>query len=93
MCRYVEVHMEQGPVLDDLGVPLAPVSAIAGQTRLFVSVAGSQVPCRARMQACLATSIRLTHAHAWVGRVVARCRRVLVHQPWFQAKDLLPVAT
>ena len=35
--------MEQGPVLDELGVPLAPVSAIAGQTRLSVSIAGSQV--------------------------------------------------
>ena len=46
--RYVEVHMEQGPVLDELGVPLAPVSAIAGQTRLSVSVTGSQArdaPC------------------------------------------------
>ena len=40
--RYVEVHMEQGPVLDELGVPLAPVSAIAGQTRLAVAIAGSQ---------------------------------------------------
>jgi hypothetical protein len=41
--RYVEVHMEQGPVLEDLGLPLAPVMAIAGQTRLMVSIAGSQV--------------------------------------------------
>jgi len=41
--RYVEVHMEQGPVLEELGVPLAPVSAIAGQTRLSVSVYGNQV--------------------------------------------------
>lgn len=35
--------MEQGPVLDDLGVPLAPVSAIAGQTRLYVTMHGNQV--------------------------------------------------
>jgi len=34
--------MEQGPVLDELGVPLALVSAIAGQTRLSVAMSGSQ---------------------------------------------------
>ncbi|KAK9829855.1 hypothetical protein WJX72_008267 [[Myrmecia] bisecta] len=39
---YVEVHLEQGPVLEAKGLPLAPVSAIAGQTRLSVSVLGSQ---------------------------------------------------
>lgn len=36
--------MEQGPVLEGLGLPLAPVAAIAGQTRLTVAIAGSQVP-------------------------------------------------
>lgn len=41
--RYVEVHMEQGPVLETMGVPLGPVSAIAGQTRLAVQVHGVQV--------------------------------------------------
>lgn len=40
---YLEVHMEQGPVLESRGVPLGPVSAIAGQTRLFVSMIGTQV--------------------------------------------------
>jgi hypothetical protein len=35
--------MEQGPVLEALGVPLAPVAAIAGQTRLHVSIHGVQV--------------------------------------------------
>jgi hypothetical protein len=36
--------MEQGPVLEGLGLPLAAVAAIAGQTRLTVAIAGSQVP-------------------------------------------------
>ena len=36
--------MEQGPVLEGLGLPLAPVAAIAGQTRLTVAITGSQVP-------------------------------------------------
>lgn len=35
--------MEQGPVLEELGLPLVPVAAISGQTRLMVSIAGSQV--------------------------------------------------
>ena len=41
-CRYVEVHMEQGPVLESRGYAIGPVAAIAGQTRLAVSVEGTQ---------------------------------------------------
>jgi allantoate deiminase len=32
-CAYLEFHIEQGPVLESLGLPLAVVEAIAGQTR------------------------------------------------------------
>eukprot|EP00249_Psilotum_nudum_P021140 c27989_g1_i2 orf=778-2229(+) len=39
---YVEVHIEQGPVLERQGIPLGVVVAIAGQTRLSVKVQGSQ---------------------------------------------------
>ncbi|XP_074568379.1 allantoate deiminase 2-like [Curcuma longa] len=39
---YVEVHIEQGPVLESLGYPLGIVQGIAGQTRLKVQVTGSQ---------------------------------------------------
>lgn len=39
---YVEVHMEQGPVLESAGIPLGLVKGIAGQTRLKVTVSGSQ---------------------------------------------------
>ncbi|XP_050260793.1 allantoate deiminase 2-like [Quercus robur] len=39
---YVEVHIEQGPVLEWLGFPLGVVKGIAGQTRLKVTVRGSQ---------------------------------------------------
>ncbi|KAG6520102.1 hypothetical protein ZIOFF_017134 [Zingiber officinale] len=39
---YVEVHIEQGPVLESLGYPLGIVKGIAGQTRLKVKVTGSQ---------------------------------------------------
>ncbi|CAN6163166.1 unnamed protein product [Urochloa humidicola] len=39
---YVEIHMEQGPVLEALRYPLGVVKGIAGQTRLKVIVDGSQ---------------------------------------------------
>lgn len=39
---YIEVHIEQGPVLETLGLPLGLVKGIAGQTRLKVAVRGSQ---------------------------------------------------
>jgi allantoate deiminase len=32
-CAYLEFHIEQGPELESLGLPLAVVEAIAGQTR------------------------------------------------------------
>jgi allantoate deiminase len=37
---YVEFHIEQGPVLETLGRPLAAVEAIAGQSRLEVTFVG-----------------------------------------------------
>ncbi|KAG6392187.1 hypothetical protein SASPL_146398 [Salvia splendens] len=39
---YVEVHIEQGPVLENVGLPLGLVKGIAGQTRLKVTVKGTQ---------------------------------------------------
>ncbi|XP_050260767.1 allantoate deiminase 1-like isoform X3 [Quercus robur] len=39
---YIEVHIEQGPALEWLGFPLGVVKGIAGQTRLKVTVSGSQ---------------------------------------------------
>lgn len=37
---YLEAHIEQGPVLEAMGVPVGVVNAIAGQTRLRVSMTG-----------------------------------------------------
>ena len=37
---YLEFHIEQGPVLDQLGQPLAVVGAIAGQSRLGLVFTG-----------------------------------------------------
>jgi allantoate deiminase len=37
---YLEFHIEQGPVLEQLGLPLATVEAIAGQTRMEFTFVG-----------------------------------------------------
>jgi allantoate deiminase len=37
---YAEIHIEQGPVLDDRGLPVGVVTAIAGQTRARVTFTG-----------------------------------------------------
>jgi allantoate deiminase len=39
---YVEVHIEQGPVLQSVGAPVGIVSGIAGQTRLAAEFQGEQ---------------------------------------------------
>jgi allantoate deiminase len=37
---YLEFHIEQGPVLESLGLPLGVVEAIAGQTRMEITFFG-----------------------------------------------------
>ena len=37
---YLEFHIEQGPVLDQAGLPLAVVDAIVGQSRLWLTFEG-----------------------------------------------------
>ncbi|MGA0562959.1 allantoate amidohydrolase [Ancylobacter sp. VNQ12] len=55
---YIEAHIEQGPVLEAEGEPLGVVTAIAGATRLSVTVTGEAghagtVPMRMRHDALL----------------------------------------
>src|SRR3984885_5172431 len=40
LLAYVELHIEQGPVLEGLNLPVGIVSAIAGATRLAASLTG-----------------------------------------------------
>ncbi len=44
--------MEQGPVLESRGYAIGPVAAIAGQTRLAVSVEGTQA-CSLHFSTCV----------------------------------------
>ena len=59
--EYIEFHIEQGIALESLAQPLGVVSAIAGQTRLKVSVQGVQghagsVPMKGRADSLTAAS-------------------------------------
>jgi len=58
---YLEFHIEQGPVLDSLGIPLGVVDAIAGQTRAEVAFTGAAghagtTPMRGRRDALAAAA-------------------------------------
>lgn len=62
--QYVEVHIEQGPVLEQQRVALGVVTAIAGQTRLWVTVEGVQghagtVPMAIRRDALAGASLMI----------------------------------
>jgi allantoate deiminase len=56
LLAYVELHIEQGPVLEGLNLPVGVVSAIAGATRLAANLIGmaghaGTVPMRLRRDA------------------------------------------
>ena len=66
---YLEFHIEQGPVLDTLGLPLGVVTAIVGQSRFELTFTGSAnhagtTPMSARRDA-------LAAAAEWIGIVEA----------------------
>jgi allantoate deiminase len=66
---YAEVHIEQGPVLDDRGLPVGVVTGIAGQTRARVAFTGraghaGTTPMEGRRDA-------LTAAAEWIAAVEA----------------------
>ena len=70
---YLEFHIEQGPVLDGLAVPLGIVNVIVGQSRLAVTFTGSAnhagtTPMHARRDA-------VAGAAEWIGAVEALARR------------------
>lgn len=58
---YLEAHIEQGPVLQDRGLPVGIVTAISGATRLKVQLSGmaghaGTVPMTMRSDACAAAA-------------------------------------
>jgi hydantoinase/carbamoylase family amidase len=83
---YVELHIEQGPVMERLGVRLGVVTAIAGQRRLRVVVEGEAghagtVPMDQRADALCAASelvLALEAAGRAAGNAVATVGRLEV---------------
>ena len=74
---YLEFHIEQGPVLDSLGLPLGVVTAIVGQSRCEVTFRGEAnhagtTPMHLRRDALAAaagwTSLRRAHRARHAGR-------------------------
>jgi allantoate deiminase len=82
---YLEFHIEQGPVLDDLAIPLGIVTTIVGQSRLTVTFTGSTnhagtTPMRARQDAVAGAAEWITAVEALAQRtpgLVATVGRVL----------------
>lgn len=71
---YLEFHIEQGPVLENLGLPLGVVDAIAGQSRLDLIFQGQAnhagtTPMHTRRDA-------LAAAAEWIGLVEREARAV-----------------
>jgi allantoate deiminase len=67
VAAYLEIHIEQGPVLDDLGLPLGVVDSIVGQSRCDVRFSGraghaGTTPMHLRSDA-------LAAAAEWIGEV------------------------
>lgn len=81
---YLELHIEQGPILERAGVRLGVVTAIAGQRRLEVEIGGSAghagtLPMRGRTDALCAASelvLAVERAAHDVGEAVATVGRL-----------------
>jgi allantoate deiminase len=61
LAGYLEVHIEQGPVLERAGLPVGVVTAIAGQTRAILTLLGraghaGTLPMTGRMDALVAAA-------------------------------------
>jgi hydantoinase/carbamoylase family amidase len=84
---YFEVHIEQGPVLEGLGLPVGVVTAIAGQARYLVTFTGEAghagtVPMRGRRDALAAAAEFVLAVEADAGAhegVVATVGQLAVH--------------
>jgi len=83
---YIEAHIEQGPVLERAGLPVAAVTSIVGQSRLVVRFLGAaghagttpMVPRRDALvgaakwiQEVQQTGVRTEGLRATVGRIIA----------------------
>ena len=79
---FLELHIEQGPVLEQAGVPIGVVTGIVGIHRVTVSIEGQAdhagtTPMRLRRDAaCAAADVVLGVEHLPVGEAVATVGRI-----------------
>lgn len=84
---YVELHIEQGPVLESCGLPVGVVTAINGGSRLWVEVAGmaghaGTVPMGLRRDALAAAAecaLAVERIASRIADVVATVGRIEAH--------------
>ena len=84
---YAELHIEQGPVLETLGLPVGVVTAINGGNRFWVDVAGfaghaGTVPIALRRDALAAAAecvLAVERVAAGIADVVATVGRIEAH--------------
>lgn len=80
---YIETHIEQGPILEQLGLPIAVVDSIAGQSRLMLRFKGKAghagtTPMIPRQDA-LVGAARLVHAVQTLGKQTEGLRATVGH--------------
>jgi len=85
---YLEFHIEQGPILEQLGLPLGIVDAIAGQSRFELVFTGQAnhagtTPSDMRRDA-------LAGAAEWIARVECECRATADLRATVGALQVLP---
>lgn len=72
-CLYLEAHIEQGPVLDECGIPIGVVTGIQGKTTWAITSTGAEghagTLAMADRRDALATFAAMAHAmHTEIGR-------------------------
>lgn len=95
IAAYVEAHIEQGPVLEEAGLALGVVAAIAGQTRARIRVEGraghagtTPMPSRRDALAGAAACIALIEQRALAaGGLVATVGELVIADP---ASNVIP---
>jgi allantoate deiminase len=78
---YLEVHIEQGPVLERLGAPVGVVSAITGQSRVWAELRGraghaGTLPMEGRLDALAAAAELVLEVERLARSVVDLCATV-----------------
>jgi allantoate deiminase len=94
LAGYLEFHIEQGPILAHLGLPLGVVETIVGQSRLAVTFSGSAnhagtTPMDARHDAIAGAAEWIVTVEAQARQTPALVATVGQVQPWPGATNVI----